>query len=593
MDIREYIKEHLLIFDGAMGTYFMKKSVNPQEKCELANLTQQEVIYSIHREYIEAGCKAIKSNTFGANRINFGGDEELLKKLIKSGYEIACKAAGDDIFVFADIGPVEEDGVADGFEEFKFVVDCFIELGAKNFLFETLSNDEHLEKIAKHIKQKVKDAFIITSFAVQPDGYTRDGYFGRDIFKRMVEVKNVEALGLNCVSGPFHMLHYVKELNLKNVTLLVMPNAGYPTVVNNRTLFDASPEYFGSQMADIVRQGAAIIGGCCGTNPEYLRETVIKAKQVTGDEIIVSSVKDGEKLDNLKRENHFMNKLERGQQVLAVELDPPENADITKFITNAKKIKDVGADIITIADCPVGRPRVDSSLLACKLKRELNMDILPHITCRDRNLNATKALLLGLNIEGVDNVLVVTGDPIPSAQRDEVKSVFNFNSRMLARYIDNLNQTIFSSPFGICGALNVNAPNFNIQLKLAKEKIENGVKVFLTQPIMTQKGLDNLKYAHEELDAKILAGIMPVVSYRNACFMNNEISGINVDEKIIKLYENKTPEQCRKLAVKVSTYIAKEVVDYCDGLYIITPFSRADIVCDIVNAVKDAKILKL
>ncbi|MGE4214099.1 MAG: bifunctional homocysteine S-methyltransferase/methylenetetrahydrofolate reductase [Anaerotignaceae bacterium] len=590
MDIRQYIEDHLLIFDGAMGTYFMKKSTNPQEKCELANLTQEEIIFSIHKEYIEAGCKAIKTNTFGANRINFGGDEELLKKVIKKGYEIATKAAGDGIFVFADLGPIEEDGVADGFDEFKFVVDCFIELGAKNFLFETLSNDKYLANIAKYIKQKVEDAFIITSFAVQPDGYTRDGYFGRDIFRRMVEVKDVEALGLNCVSGPYHMLHYVKELNLKNVTLSVMPNAGYPTVVNNRTLFDASPEYFGDKMADIVRQGAAIIGGCCGTTPEYLRETALKAMQVTGDEIIASSVSDGKIIDKLKRENNFMNKLESGQHVLAVELDPPVDTEIAKFLENAKKIKEVGADIITIADCPVGRPRVDSSLLACKLKRELNIDTLPHITCRDRNLNATKALLLGLNIEGVDNVLVVTGDPIPSAQRDEVKSVFNFNSRMLARYVDTLNETVFSSPFGICAALNVNAPNFDIQLKIAREKVENGVKVFLTQPIMTEEGLNNLKKAYDELDAKILAGIMPVVSYKNACFMNNEISGINVDEKILNRYENKTPEECRELAVKVSVDIASEVMSYCNGLYIITPFSRADIVCDIVNAIKNLQI---
>lgn len=586
MDIREYIKEHLLIFDGAMGTYFMKKSTNPQEKCELANLTQEEIVFNIHREYIEAGCKAIKTNTFGANRINFNGDEELLKKVIKNGYEIACKAAGDDVFVFADLGPIEEDGVTDGFNEFKFVVDCFIELGAKNFLFETLSSDKYLKNIARYIKQKVEDAFIITSFAVQPDGYTRDGYFGRDIFRRMVEVKDVESLGLNCVSGPYHMLHYVKELKLKNVTLSVMPNAGYPTVVNNRTLFDASPEYFGAKMADIVKQGAAIIGGCCGTTPEYLRETALKAMQVTGDEIIASYVNDSKITNEFKRENNFMNKLESGQHVLAIELDPPVDTEIAKFLENAKKIKEVGADIITIADCPVGRPRVDSSLLACKLKRELNIDTLPHITCRDRNINATKALLLGLNIEGVDNVLVVTGDPIPSAQRDEVKSVFNFNSRMLARYVDTLNETIFSSPFGICAALNVNAPNFDIQLKIAREKVENGVKVFLTQPIMTENGLENLKRANKELDAKILAGIMPVVSYRNACFMNNEISGIDVGEKIIKLYENKTPEECRELAVKVSVSIVNDVMPYCNGLYIITPFSRADIVCDIVNEIK-------
>ena len=218
------------------------------------------------------------------------------------------------------------------------------------------------------------------------------------------------------------------------------------------------------------------------------------------------------------------------------------------------------------------------------------MDALPHITCRDRNINATKALLLGLNIEGINNVLIITGDPIPSAMRDEVKSVFNFNSRMLAKYIANLNETVFENKFMICAALNINALNFDIQLRMAKEKEANGVSLFLTQPIMTQKGYENLKRAKMELKGKILAGIMPVVSYRNACFMDSEIPGINVADEIKQLFKGKSKEESAEIGTKVAADIAEKVKDYCDGYYLITPFNRADIICSIIDKIRQQQV---
>jgi homocysteine S-methyltransferase len=285
--------------------------------------------------------------------------------------------------------------------------------------------------------------------------------------------------------------------------------------------------------------------------------------------------------------NPFWEKLQDpARKPIAVELDPPEAADLTKFMAGARELQANGADIITIADCPIARARMDSSILACKIRRELDMPALPHMTCRDRNLNATKALLLGLSAEEVHNVLVVTGDPIPTASRDEVKSVYNFNSRLLARYITTLNETVLTTPFQVFGALNLNAVNFGVQLRLAKEKVENGVCGFLTQPVLTQKALDNLKLAHQELDAKILGGIIPVVSQRNANFMNSEVSGITVDESIIRLYEGLDRAAGEDLAVKISTAVAKEMADYVDGFYLMTPFGRTGLMARIMAAIR-------
>ncbi|MCD8085982.1 MAG: methylenetetrahydrofolate reductase, partial [Clostridiales bacterium] len=274
------------------------------------------------------------------------------------------------------------------------------------------------------------------------------------------------------------------------------------------------------------------------------------------------------------RPNRLQEKLRSGGKVLAVELDPPKTTELGKFMSGAWTLREAGADVITISDCPIGRARMDSSLLACKLRRELGIDPLPHMTCRDRNLNATKALLLGLSVEGVDNVLVITGDPIPSAERDEVKSVFNFNSRKLADFIRTLNETELEQPFSVFGALNVNARNFEVELRRARQKVEAGMCGFLTQPVLSREGLDNLKLARETLDAHILGGIIPVVSHRNGVYMNSEINGISVCQEILDLYQGKDRAE------------GEELAPYVDGYYLMTPFQRVGLMVRIMDGIR-------
>ena len=260
--------------------------------------------------------------------------------------------------------------------------------------------------------------------------------------------------------------------------------------------------------------------------------------------------------------------------MVVVELDPPAQGSAQPFMEAAARLQAAGADGITVADCPIGRPRADSSLLSCKLKRELGIEPLPHLACRDRNLSATRALLLGLSMEGIRNVLLVTGDPVPGGQADMVKGVFHFNARKLASYVAAMNDTVFPNPMRAYGALNVNAKNFQIQLKLAQEKEANGICAFLTQPVHSQEALENLKLARQTLHGKILGGVLPIVSYRNACFLNNEIAGVFVCEQILAQYQDKDRAQGEALAVEISCAIGEAMAPYTDGLYLMTPFNR-------------------
>lgn len=584
MDIRKYLQTQPLIFDGAMGTYFSSQCDASITNCELANVTYPDVVLSIHQKYIEAGAKAIKTNTFAVNRVSLEADDTKVEQVIQAACSLAQKAVGQrEIFIFANIGPIPQIGQEDIQKQYEKIVDIFLTLGITNFLFETFSEATHLAHIGAYIKQRSPKAFILVEFAVAPDGYTRKGELGLNLYHEMVQCDAIDGVGFNCVSGPSHLLKYTKQLKKADKPLCVMPNAGYPTVINQRTFFDSNPEYFAKQMKQIVEAGAQIIGGCCGTTPEFIQAVV---KEVEG----IKQSKSGDTVENQLKEsadksnlNPVLKKISEGKKIIAVEVDPPLDANVDFFMDSAKKLKALGVDLVTIADCPIARARVDSSLLACKLKRELGIDPLPHMTCRDRNINATKALLLGLSIEGVQNVLVVTGDPVPTAERNEVKGVFNFNSSVLASFIQSLNDTIVPQPFHVYGALNINAKHFPLEIKRAQNKIKKGVQAFLTQPALSEQAVENLKMAKEQLDVTILGGILPIVSHRNACFMNNEISGITVSEEIAERYIGLEREEASRLAVEISLDMIRKITPYVDGYYLITPFKRIDLITEIIE----------
>ena len=588
MDIRQYLKEQNLLFDGGMGTYYAERNETAADACELASITNPKEIEAIHRAYLAAGCRAIKTNTYAVNRLRMS--ETDCRALISAACEIARRAAGDEAFVFAAIGPIEQQDDRDMPAEYRFVVDQFLNLGMKHFLFETHSSDQYLHETAAYIKERVPDAFVMLSFNVQPDGFTAAGCLIRDLCRDVAGDRNVDAVGMNCMTTARHMVDLLRKIGPLDIPVSVMPNASYPTVRGNRSYYDGNPAYFASQMAVLQQEGARILGGCCGTTPAYTYATA-RALKAPAPARVEFPPKREERIPQT-RANPFWDVLcDPMRKAVAVELDPPEGADLNRFMDGARELQSKDIDIITIADCPVARVRVDSSLMACKLHRELGVNALPHMTCRDRNLNATQALLLGLCAEGIGNVLVVTGDPIPNASRDEVKSVYNFNSRKLIRYIRGLNEEVLPSPFHIFAALNVNARNFRIQLEIAQKKEENGADGFLTQPILSAQAVENLKLARETLKGKLLGGIMPVVSKRNALFMNSEISGITVDEALIERYEGLDRARSETLAVEVSTSFAREIAPFVDGFYLMTPFGRTALIARILDRYREEKLI--
>lgn len=552
LTVREFLNQSVLLFDGATGTLYAERSKQPLEKSEEGNIKSPDIIREIHREYIDAGAMAIKTNTYGANRkiLDCGGRK--LEEIIRAAWTLAVEAIGGrEIFLFASIGPIPGDS-GETEEQYRQIIDIFLDLGAENFLFETFGSCQSIIESAEYIRGKRSDAFIIASYAVNPDGFTAFGEMGSAMIEKTLGSGYVDASGFNCVSGPANLRKLSGQISTRGRLISIMPNAGFPTVVGSRTIYGNNPVYFGEVMKEIAENGVKILGGCCGTSPSFISEI---SKQLKGLGVIEHDVTAA---DSGKRrpaaETDYQKKLARGEKIIAVELDPPADSDINKYISCATDLRQAGTDIITIADCPVARSRMDSSIVACKLRRELGIEPMPHMTCRDRNLNATKALLLGLSMEEVGQVLIITGDPVPNAERDSVKSVYNFNSRMLMSYVCQLNETLFSRPFYISAALNINAHNFDPQLRMAQEKVKCGAKMFLTQPVLT-------------------TGMIPPKIFASRASLAEQ-------------YKNKDRDECTRLAVEISTEIAKRISGFVDGYYIITPFSRTDIVCEIISGIK-------
>lgn len=584
-------KRDYFLFDGAMGTYYSSK-YDKNIACELANLSDRDSVLSIHKEYIDAGADAIKSNTFGANRFSLSCEQHKVEQIINSGWQIAKEAVkGKDVKIFADIGPIPVPDDSSGIEEYKKVADIFLECGAEYFLFETFAQYDIILEISAYIRLKKINAVIIASFAVYPDGYSKEGVFYLDIFNRISSSGLTDAVGFNCISGPAHMSRLVKDLNIQNKVITIMPNSGYPSSERGRTVYVDNSEYFAQKILDLKNMGVKILGGCCGTTPKHIAASAKLLAKSRTNEININhqlNITEG-----TAPKQNFLNKLMANGKPILVEIDPPFDTEWEYMLKDALLLKQAGADMITIADSPLAKARADSAILAAKLQREAGIPVMPHITCRDKNLLGIKAMLLGLHIEGIRNVLTITGDPIANIERQTIKGVFSINSSNLANYISSLNSNVFcKEEFKIAGALNVNALNFEAELRRAHLKIENGISCFLTQAVYTDTAISNTIKAVHTLKVPVFVGIMPLVGYKNALFINNEVPGIQMNESTIDMFKDKNREESEAIGINISMESINKLYQHASGFYLMTPLKRTHIVCEIIKRIQKTNFKK-
>lgn len=593
MNIREYLKKSKLIADGSFGTYYSQK-YKTVDIPEYANITASQRISEIHTEYINSGAKLIRTNTFASNTYSLDCSIEQVKENIKAAYKIAKEAveqSGKEIFIAGNIGPVpavfQPDFEAVE-EEYYQIAKTFIDEGADILCFETFTQSEHIMPAIKRIKEEC-NPFIIVQFCVNQYGYSEAGESAERLVSETAFSKCVDAVGLNCGVGPAHMQQILSRINLNNNCFVTaMPNAGYPLLVRNRVKYADNPIYFASKVNDMALLGADIIGGCCGTTPDYIREvakTIDLTPTVKSDE--TSANNENEK--PVIKKSFFRNAdgTIKDKKLIAVELAPPFGADDKKLLEAAHMLKGLGVDVLTFPDSPSGRTRIDSVLMAQKVKNVTGFEVMPHICCRDKNAIAMRSTFLGASINGINNFLIITGDPIPVMARQVVKSVFNFDSVGLMRIADEMNSEVLKdSPLTYGGAINQSRRRIESEIKRVQKKMEAGAEFFLTQPLFTAEDAERLRRVKEETGARILCGIMPLVSRKNALFMKNEISGVNVTDEVIERYpENADREDGENVGVELAKEMIAATRDFADGYYFSFPFNRTYLLKRIIQEV--------
>ncbi len=563
-----------LIFDGAFGTYIASKGF-ASEQPELCNITHPDEVLRIHSEYIESGANAIKTNTFGANPESFP-DRERLSDIISHGYSLALTAAADSpVRAFADIGPIAGDTPE---RDYMTVADIFIGLGCTDFLFETQSEAESLEKAIKHIKSLLPESDVIVSFAVGQDGFSKTGNYYMSLLEA-ADSYGADHVGLNCICGPTHMLELMSGIPAGRFSLTAMPNSGYPSVSNGRTVYIDNPDYFAEKLNAIASLGVDITGGCCGTTPMHIK----RYTELSPDAQLPRASSDVP----YSYSDHSTSK-SFDKPFIAVELPAPTDTDTSYLIDAVTDVKNSGADYVTIPDSPLGKSRANSMMISAYVMRHVGIPAIPHVCCRDKNRIAIKGDLIAGNIEGISHVLAITGDSVSLTERDDAKNVFVFNSYKLIQYIDSLNGLMFNDqPYSICAALNTSAQNFDAELRRAEEKIKRGAVCMFTQPLYSDTDIDNYLLAKKSLGCRIAAGILPVAGYKNALYLNNEVAGITIPDSVLSSLYEKSPEDAKKISIAYSKDIISRIIEGCDGFYIMTPLKKTDFSCELSKFIKE------
>lgn len=596
MGLLDKIKDHILLMDGAMGTYY-NQQYGTELEAEEANLVHPEEITAIHKAYIEAGAELIRTNTFAVNHLMFPKREEC-KRAIHAAIACARQAvaeSGREVEIAASIGPIRQTVTEDDentIKEYQFLINSMLSEGIRIFVFETMLELKWVQPLSEYCKSQCEESVVIVQFSLNPSGYTQYGFGMKEIIDKLCQMETVDIFGFNCGVGAAHLRKLLEKQTFpKECILSVLPNAGYQQELRGRMHYGDDPEYYAKQMERMIPLGINIAGGCCGTTPEH----IAALKKVLGGQApqpkeVVEENADGESVSNAAPTD-FISKLERGEKVFVVELDAPFDAQMDKFSKGVYALKENGVDMITVSDSPLARSRADAALLAVYAKRLTDISVMPHVAMRDRNLIGLRSEILGVHANGIRDFLVITGDPVGPDNRGKITGVFDVNSIRFMEYLQHMNEEIFpDQPVYYGGALNYAGNNIRAIVGRMRKKMEAGCAYFLTQPIFSEEDVQRVIELKEMTGAKIICGLMPLVSYRNALFMKNEMPGIHVNDEILNRYDPEmSREEAEDTAVALCLDIAEALRGAADGFYLMTPFHRVGLVNRIINAIKQGE----
>ena len=608
---REAMKS-LLVFDGAMGSLLYERGVFVTQNFEQLNVARPDVVTKIHEDYVAAGAQVIETNTFGANcfRLDRHGLGDQVRAYNVAGARLARQVAGEDVWVGGSMGPSGlVPGVATQAEldlacaTFAEQAAALAEGGADLFVLETFRHLEEIRIALEAARRAAPGTPIIASMAFDPTETVADGSTPEHVASTLRHW-GADAIGVNCGDGPQLALAIAERMRGAGLPLCVQPNAGLPRTVDGRLLYMATPEYVDVFARRTIQIGATMIGGCCGTTPEHVR-WMAKSARMLGDRRAVitrtSAITTAEAVPAreptpLAERSDFAAKVAAGKFVVSVEVNPAPGLDPSRALEGAKMLLDSGVDIVNVADAPRAMARMSNLAFCALLLGRYGIQPILHVCGRDRNLLGQMAHLLGAHALGIRNLVIITGDPPKVGDYPEATAVYDLDAIGLLQMASNMNRGVDpagkplpggTTSFLLATGLEPGAADLDKEIRRLEKKKAAGAELVMTQPIFQTELLEEALRRIAHLALPVLVGVLPLVSYKNAEFLHNEVPGMRIPDEIRERMR-RTPggEAARREGVKIAREMLFAVRDHVQGAYLMPPLGRYELALEVLDGLK-------
>jgi methionine synthase I (cobalamin-dependent)/5,10-methylenetetrahydrofolate reductase len=588
-----------------MGTQLYAKGVFINRCFESLNLSQPDLVLGVHTEYLRAGADVIESNTFGANRIKLRafGLSDKVAAINREGARLARDAAtrheaglsGDTVYVAGAIGPLGirvepwgKTGVDEAEQYFREQAEALLEGHVDLFILETFRDLNEIGAAIAAIRG-LSDLPIVAQMTTEEDGNSLDGT-PPERFAPVLLEKGASVVGVNCSVGPGPMLESIERLAaVTTARLSAMPNAGKPRDIEGRNIYLCSPEYMASYARRFIASGVRLVGGCCGTTPEHIRQIKAAARQLApaalaarrqgAGAVSLSDVPDSLPPVPRATKSRLAARLEAGRFVVGIELVPPRGLSYASAIADAQALAGQALDVVTVLDGPRSGARMSALSLAVLIQQQAGIETLLQYSCRDKNLLGIQSDLLGAHAMGLRNLLGITGDVRTLGDIPDATAVFDVDSVGLTNLLSRLNRGLdvggqpIGAPTAFLAGVMVNpaADDFEAELRRFEYKVEAGAEFAVTRPIFEIAAMERFLARIERFRIPIVAGIWPFDSALNAEFMANEVPGVRVPDALLQRMRAAADDDAADEGVRIAQELGSRLATMVQGLHIASP----------------------
>ncbi|MSO83293.1 MAG: bifunctional homocysteine S-methyltransferase/methylenetetrahydrofolate reductase [Acidobacteria bacterium] len=602
----EAIDERVLVCDGAMGTMLYAKGVFINRCFDALNLADPNRVAEVHLEYVRAGADLIETNTFGANRIKLRGFglADSLRDINVEGARLARGAANGKAYVAGAMGPLGiriepwgRTGQDEAEAYFREQAEALLSGGVDLFILETFRDVNELRAAIAAIRG-ICDLPVVAQMTIEEDGNSLDGAPPEQFAPALESCADV--VGVNCSIGPAPMLETIERLSaITRARLSAQPNAGRPRDIEGRNIYLSSPEYIASYARRFMSHGVRLVGGCCGTTPEHIRQIALAVKACapevarerasTGSTMAkvagVMTIADEAVPPVPKAErSQLARALVEGRFATMVELAPPKGCVSDAMVDRARLLKAQGVDVLHIPDGPRGA-RMSALSLAVLIQQHARIETVLQYSCRDRNLLGMQSDLLGAHAMGVRNVMIVTGDESHVGDYPDATAVFDVDSIGLTNVVSRLNRGLdiggqaIGSPtsFHIGVHVNPGAEDLDREIRRFAYKVEAGAEFAVTSPVFDLGTFERFFRRIESARLPIIIGLWPFESVLNAEFMANEVPGVRVPEAVLeRMRRAGSPEAAVAEGVAIAREVGCALKGVVQGVHVAAPSGRIE-----------------